>query len=47
MNDKTIRILTVVIGAASFGLNMLSNLVSEKQLNSKIKEVVNETLKNR
>jgi hypothetical protein len=45
MNDKFIKLLGIGVSIAGIGLGIISNIVSEKQLDSKINNAVNEALK--
>ena len=45
MNDKVIKILGIVVSAAGIGLSVVSGIVSEKQLDAKVNNAVNEALK--
>jgi len=45
MNDKLIKVAGIVISAAGIGLSIVSGIISEKQLDAKVNNAVNEALK--
>jgi len=47
MTDKIIKLLSLAVTVSGIGLNIASNILSERQLDNKIKAAVSEALKHR